>query len=266
LTSHRNQPVGVGSEPPSAGKAPRPEGEASPGDGASVAGLPVLYADAHLWVVSKPSGLSVHRGMDRARDTVVDRLARAGVAVWPVHRLDRGTSGVLVLARSAEAARRAGEQLAARAWDKEYLALVRGLAPVELCVDHPVPSSEGGPRVAACTAIGRLAEVTIESPLRERRYSLVRARPETGRFHQVRRHLAHLGHPVIGDANYGRSEHNRLLADLVGLRRLALHARAVRLDHPATGAPLDVEASLPDDLAVPLERLGLLRPAPGRTL
>jgi tRNA pseudouridine65 synthase len=216
----------------------------------------VLLCDADLLVVSKPSGLSVHRGMDRARDTVVDRLARAGQPVWPVHRLDRGTSGVLVLARHAQAARAAGAGLAAGGWRKEYLALARGLAPERLLVDHPVPVDEGGARVAARTALERLGHVTIDSPLREPRYSLVRARPETGRFHQVRRHLAHIRHPIIGDANYGRGEHNRLLAERVGLRRLALHASALRLDHPLSGVALELGAALPDDLAVPLRRLG----------
>jgi tRNA pseudouridine65 synthase len=134
---------------------------------------------------------------------------------------------------------------------------VRGLAPDALRVDHPVPADEAGARVPAQTHLERLADVRIDSPLREARYSLVRARPETGRFHQVRRHLAHIGHPVIGDANYGRGEHNRLLAERVGLRRLALHARSTRLDHPASGVPMSFVAPLPDDLTAPLLRLGL---------
>ena len=102
-----------------------------------------------------------------------------------------------------------------------------------------------------------LATRAVEgSPLRERRYTWIEALPETGRCHQVRRHAKHPGHPVIGDANYGRSEHNRFLAERAGLRRLALHAASIELIHPATRAPLRVAAPLPDDLASPLAALG----------
>jgi tRNA pseudouridine65 synthase len=125
-------------------------------------------------------------------------------------------------------------------------------------VDHPVPPHEGATeRVPAVTTLRALTTRTLaDSPLREPRYTWLEARPETGRFHQVRRHAKHAGHPVLGDANYGRSEHNRLLADRVGLRRLALHAASIDLVHPATGAPLRVDAPLPDDLAAPLALLG----------
>jgi tRNA pseudouridine65 synthase len=111
------------------------------------------------------------------------------------------------------------------------------------------------------TTILRLATTRLEgSPLREPRYSVCLALPETGRLHQVRRHLKSLGHPVIGDANYGRSEHNRLLAERSGLTRLALHALALELPHPRTALPLRLFAAVPDDLARPLSVLGLDAP------
>jgi tRNA pseudouridine65 synthase len=125
-------------------------------------------------------------------------------------------------------------------------------------IDHAIPKSEGGPKVPALSTMRRLATIALEgSPLREARYSWVEVRPETGRFHQVRRHLKHLGHPVIGDAVYGRGEHNRYLRERAGLDRLVLHASALELAHPASGEALRFEAPLPESLIAALLRLGL---------
>lgn len=239
----------------------------------------ILFADDQLVAVDKPSGLAVHRGWDASDDPLVERVRRlvGDRALCPIHRLDRGTSGVVLFARSPEVARRVQRQLteghdddddaavgsglavaktAGRA-TKRYLALVRGAPPDRGDIDWPIPRREGGPRVAALTAFTRLATVTIAaSPLRERRYSLVAAEPRTGRLHQVRRHLKHIGHPVLGDANYGRLEHNRFLREAFGLARLALHAACLQLVHPTTGAPLTFVAAVPDDLTGPLARMG----------
>ncbi len=212
--------------------------------------LSVLYQDDELLVVDKPSGLVVHRGWARDGEVVMT-LARAlaGRHVHPVHRLDRGTSGVLVLALDAAAARTLSEAFEAGLVRKRYLALVRGIAPEGGVVDHPIPRSPGGPRVPAVTRFRRLASFE--------RYSLVEAVPETGRLHQVRRHLKHVSLPVIGDVRYGKGEHNRLFRTRFGLYRLALHAAEVQLDHPASGAPLRFVAPLPADLAGPFAAMGL---------
>src|ERR1700688_1286738 len=217
--------------------------------------LSVLYQDDDLLVVDKPSGLVVHRGW--ARDgQVVMTLPRtlAGRHVHPVHRLDRGTSGVLVLALTAAAAGALGEAFESGRVQKRYLALVRGIAPEAGIVDHPIPRAPGGPRVPAITRYRRLA--TFE------RYSWLEAFPETGRLHQVRRHLKHISHPVIGDVRYGKGEHNRLFRTRFGLYRLALHAAEVHFEHPPGGAPPSFEAPLPADLAGPLAAMGLAPPAP----
>ena len=122
---------------------------------------------------------------------------------------------------------------------KEYLALVRGVPPDEVVVDHPIPRDEGGARIDAVTEVETLAVGALAgSTLRETRYALVAARPRTGRFHQVRRHLKHLGHPLVGDTTYGRSEHNRAVREGCGLDRLALHALRVSLDGVTVTAPL----------------------------
>jgi tRNA pseudouridine65 synthase len=225
--------------------------------------IEVLFEDAALVVVAKPAGLLVHR-TDQApdRDVLLQqaRDATGGQHLYPVHRLDRGASGVVVLARSPEAAAVLHRQLEEGGADKRYLAAVRGVPEQHGLVDHPIPRREGGPRVPARTEYRRLASVEVAvlpgEPERETRYSLVEARPLTGRLHQIRRHLKHLGHPVLGDVNHGRSEHNRLCRERFGLARLALHAAALSLDHPVDGRRLRFEAPLPLDLAVPLRRMG----------
>lgn len=228
--------------------------------------IEILHCDESLVVVAKPSGLLVHR-TDQAPDaTAALQLARdatGGAHLYPVHRLDRGASGVLVLARSSEAARRVHVQFEDGGADKRYLALVRGSPPEVGLVDHPIPRQEGGPRVPSFTEYRRLQSVVLAVPdraggERPQRYSWVEARPRSGRWHQVRRHLKHAGHPLIGDVNHGRSEHNHHCRDRFGLDRLALHACSVALDHPASGARLRFEAALPLDLLLPLRRMGFV--------
>jgi tRNA pseudouridine65 synthase len=214
--------------------------------------IELLYVDDDVVVAAKPSGLSVHRGWDADDDVAMFRVRDAlGARVHPVHRLDRGTSGALVFARTAEAAAALGRAFAEGRVDKRYLALVRGAPPETVVVDHPVPETEGGARVPAVTRMRLVARSTVE------RCSLVEARPETGRFHQIRRHLKHLSHPIVGDVNYGKGDLNRLFRARYGLHRLALHAHWLAFDHPATGRRLVVRAPLPADFAAALAALGL---------
>lgn len=208
-----------------------------------------------MLVVDKPSGLLVHRGWGRDRETLVDWVRDLlGVQkVHPMHRLDRGTSGVMAFALDAATAQRLGESTAAGATKKEYRALVRGTPPGHVTVDHPIPRRPGGPRVEATTEIETLHTVAAEP----RHLSWVTARLSHGRLHQVRRHLKHLSHPVIGDANYGKGPLNRAIAERYGLRRLALHAAHLWLPHPDTGESICFTAALPPDLWEPLDHLGI---------
>ncbi|MCS6898313.1 MAG: pseudouridine synthase [Myxococcales bacterium] len=227
----------------------------------TLAGFPVLHEEDGWLALNKPSGLPVHRGYTGERQTLVDLLRHKlpSGAVHTVHRLDRGTSGVLLVATQIEMAQALQECFARREVRKVYLALARGVVPEEVEIDSPVPAGpeQQAPRVEARTRVRRLAFVQLEaSPLQESRYSLILAEPETGRFHQVRRHLSHIAHPLIGDSNHGRPEHNRLLRARVGLSRLALHARELLLRHPLTGAPVRIRAPLPEDLTKPLQALG----------
>lgn len=224
------------------------------------ASLSIVHADDDFVAVDKPSGLVVHPGRSGERDHVLSRMAALGFErLHPVHRLDRATSGVMVLARHPEAARAAGASFQAGRVDKSYVALVRGSLQLEpdsvLLIDHPIPADEGAPRVPARTRVASLATVVAaSSPLREKRYGLVRAWPETGRFHQVRRHLKHAGHPLVGDTTYGRSEHNQYVRGLTGLDRLALHAESIAIALP--DRTLSARAPLATDLARALECLG----------
>jgi tRNA pseudouridine65 synthase len=231
--------------------------------------MEILHDDAALVVVNKPSGLLVHRTGEAPDIVVVLQLARdatGGGHLFPVHRLDRGASGVLVFARSPEGARILHEQLEEGRADKRYLALVRGTAPPSGVIDHPIPRREDGPRVPALTEFSCLETVIAPFPFlgrdgveRAQAYSVVEARPRSGRLHQVRRHLKHAGHPLVGDVNHGRVEHNRFCHQRFGLERLALHALSLALDHPTSGARVRFEAPLPEDLLGPLRRMGFAR-------
>jgi tRNA pseudouridine65 synthase len=214
--------------------------------------LDILFLDDHLVVVNKPSGLLVHRGWAAESDVAMFRVRdQLGAHVYPVHRLDRGASGALVFARTKEAAGTLGRAFEMQQIDKRYLALVRGTPPDAGTVDHPIPKGETGARVPAVTRFVRVARSEVE------RCSLVLAVPETGRTHQIRRHLRHLGHPLIGDVNYGSGEINRHYRAGYDLHRLALHASSIAFDHPATGARVALTAPMPEDLGRVLARLEL---------
>ncbi len=176
--------------------------------------------------------------------------AELGQWVWPVHRLDRATSGCLVFALDPEAAREISASFEAGLVEKEYLALLRGvLEPAVGTIDHPIPRTENGPPVDASTDYERIAVLAD-------RYSLVRARPKTGRLHQIRRHFRHLGHPLMGDTTWGDNRENKKLrGDDVGLVRLALHARSIAL--PFEVRRVEATSPLPADLLGPLRCLGL---------
>jgi tRNA pseudouridine65 synthase len=217
--------------------------------------LEILYQDDVLLAVNKSSGLLLHRGWGRDATALVDLVRAAlGVSVvHPLHRLDRQTSGVVLFAANAEIAAEMSRAFEDGSVEKRYLALVRGVAPEDGRIDHPLPRREDGPRVPALTEFRRVAQ----APTQPRHVSLLEATPRTGRLHQVRRHLKHIDHPVIGDANYGKGAINRAMAERYGLRRMALHAQALVFRHPVSGRDTIVRAPLPGDLRAPLTRMGI---------
>jgi tRNA pseudouridine65 synthase len=224
--------------------------------------LELLDTDDRLVVVGKPSGaLVVNTAWAGPPErTVLDRARAAwGAELVPVHRLDRGTSGVLLLARGGEAAEAWQRALAAEGADKTYLALVRGACTARAHVDHALADERGRVRPAS-TDVAPLLTATPSVPTAEEtgsdpRVSWVIARPRTGRTHQVRRHLKHLGHPILGDAAHGRGQLNRAFARHHGLDRLALHAWSITLDDPWTGARRRWVAPIPTALREVLLRL-----------
>ena len=239
-------------------------------DGSGGTGLRLLHEDPRLIAVNKPPGLLVHRTALDAHETdsVMCRLRQTGLGpLWPVHRLDKGTSGVLVLARDAKAAQALGAAFEAAAVAKQYLALVRGWPAPEGRVDHPLARdperpSRGQDTREACTRWQRLA--TFEWPFSvdgrhaSSRYALVLACPHTGRRHQIRRHFKVVGHPLIGDSTHGKGAHNRAVAAWLGASRLWLHALTLTLPHPDDQRPLRLQAAPSADWVRLVEGLDLL--------
>ncbi len=207
--------------------------------------------------VDKPPGLLVHRTQLAASEQaaalqiVRDQLGRP---VWPVHRLDRGTSGVLVFALSAEVASALGALFEGGQMHKRYVALVRGWPAEDAgVIDHalardPELPSAGQPMLEAQTrwrVLARLEWPVVTDPrFATTRVALLEAEPLQGRRHQIRRHLKHIAHPILGDATHGKGRLNRAVAAHLGLQRLWLHARCLSFTHPVTGLPLDLQAPL----------------------
>jgi len=231
--------------------------------------LPVLYADEHLVVVNKPSGLLVHRSpIDRHERRFAVQLLRdqLGRRVFPVHRLDKGTSGTLIFALDRETAATLATDFANQRVGKTYLAVVRGWPAESGEIDHPLeavpdaysPAAGSEPKPAR-TRFRRLG--TVELPHRvdrypTSRYALLELEPDTGRRHQLRRHLAHASHPIVGDSTYGKGRHNRLFAELFGVSRLLLACIRLEFTHPVTGTPLVIHAEPGVEFTTLLQGLG----------
>lgn len=258
--------------------------------------LDILYRDDWLIAIHKPSGLLVHRSPIAAHE---ERFAvqllrdQIGQRVYPAHRLDRGTSGVLLFALEREVARTLAQRFESQVVDKRYLAIVRGHPAENGVIDHalvrrldPVEVRRGkgaGARDAlpedldagdAMDVADRVME-PVAQPARTRfrrlataelphavdryptsRYALVELFPETGRRHQLRRHLKHIAHPIIGDATYGKGRHNRLFQTLFGSHRLLLACTRLALAHPVTKAPLEIVAPVAEDFGSVAAALG----------
>ncbi len=221
--------------------------------------LEILYEDSSVLVLDKPPGMVVHPAAGNDSGTLVHALLyhdpafgkveRGGI----VHRLDKDTSGVMVVAKSEAAMAELQRQFKARATEKEYLALVWGTPPPEGRIEapigrHPVQRK----KMAVLGEGGRAAASNYATEEQFTEAALVRVRIETGRTHQIRVHMAHLGHPVVGDTVYGRARRNRLPLEP---SRQMLHAARLAFDHPSTGKRLVIEAPLPEDMRRLLECL-----------
>jgi len=222
----------------------------------------LLYLDSWFAAINKPNGLTVHRSQATgnvqhfALQLLRDHLGRR---VYPVHRLDSKTSGVLLFALDTQTLRLMQEQFAGQQVDKTYHAIVRGFAPEETVIDYPLVN-EVGKQQDAVTELRLLAKAEIDLPYGKfltSRYSLVELRPRTGRMHQIRRHLAHINHPVIGDRPHGCNKQNRLFKAQFNTTEMMLHARSLRFVHPVSGQVVFIKADYQATFRLLLTLLGL---------
>ena len=237
---------------------------------AAAESLPIIYRDDGLIAIHKPAGLLVHRSvLDRHETRFALQILRdqIGQPVYPAHRLDKGTSGVLLFALDREVGRLLSRQFERGDVAKTYVAVVRGHPPESGEINHPLARmadeysgiTASAAAQPAQTRYRRLA--TVELPYRvdrypSSRYALVELQPLTGRWHQLRRHMKHIAHPIIGDATHGKGRHNRLFQELFGHQRLLLAATEMRLAHPVSGRALCLQAGLAEDFAEVVGRLG----------
>jgi len=225
--------------------------------------LDILYQDDWLVAVNKPAGLLVHRSaIDRYETRFAMQMVRdqIGQRVFPVHRLDKPTAGVLLFALNPETARKMGDLFSAGVVGKEYLAVVRGYTKEQGIIDYPLKEEldkksdqKAAPDKAAQEAVTeywRLATVELPFPVgryQTARYSLVRLMPKTGRKHQLRRHLKHLFHPIVGDTTHGDGKQNSFFREYFVCHRLLLAAVALGFVHPEKGQKVQIKAPLDGD-------------------
>lgn len=237
--------------------------------------LTILYRDSHLIAIDKPAGLLTHRSdIDRHETRFAVQILRdqIGQRVQPVHRLDRGTSGVLLFALDAQANRALSAQFERNEVRKSYVAVVRGWPDESGSIDHPLSRRqddhgapiEGREPQQARTDYHRLACVELPVAVERypsARYALLALTPLTGRRHQLRRHMKHIAHPIIGDATYGKGVHNRFFQQRFGCDRMLLACTELGFRHPLSGESIRVRAPMTDQFAAVIDELGWARHA-----
>jgi len=234
--------------------------------------LQIIYRDEHLIAINKPSGLLVHRSWldSHATEFAVQKLRdQIGEHVYPAHRLDRPTSGVLLFLLDKQHATNLMEQFAEQKTEKRYLAVVRGhigeglldyalKKKLDKIADkHANPDQEAQEAQTAYQGLSFCELPIAVRPYPQSRYSLVEMRPKTGRRHQLRRHMKHLHHPIIGDTTHGDGKHNQMFRDNFASDRLLLHSSYLSLTHPVTGKKVEIHAPLDDNFKALLLKLEL---------
>jgi tRNA pseudouridine65 synthase len=223
--------------------------------------LEILYQDKWLVAINKPSGLLVHKSMiDKNEIYFAMKILSNQIGQWvyPIHRLDKPTSGVLLFALDSNTAKIMSEQFQTKTIEKTYVAVVRGYIKDDGVIDYPlsvkldkIADKDKKPKEAqsAITHYKSLGKVEIDYAVgkyEKTRYSLVELRPKTGRKHQLRRHMKHLSHHILGDTKYGRGEHNKLIRKEFNCHRLLLHAKRLTFKHPKSEKMIKLEAKLDD--------------------
>jgi tRNA pseudouridine65 synthase len=223
--------------------------------------LEILYQDQHLVAINKPTGLLVHKSMiDRHEIYYAMKMLRDQLGQWvyPIHRLDKPTSGVLLFALSKECARLLSESFKNHTIEKTYTAIVRGYTQEQGVIEHPLKEkldkiadkyTQAKEAQEALTHYKRVATVELHATVGRYntvRYSLVELKPKTGRKHQLRRHMKHISHHILGDTKYGRGEHNKFIRKEYGVHRLLLHCNTLTFIHPYTQEQIVLEALYDD--------------------
>jgi len=233
--------------------------------------LEILFQDQWLVAINKPAGLLVHRSkIDRFETRFAMQMLRdqIGMHVFTIHRLDKPTSGVLLFALNSDTARKMGELFATRETKKRYLAVVRGYSDEQGIIDYALKEqhdkktdrlvNQDKEAQEAVTEYRRVATTELPYPVgryQTARYSLLQLTPKTGRKHQLRRHLKHIFHPVVGDTSHGDGKQNQFFRDHLDCHRLLLHAEQLSFRHPETGEYLQIQASLDESFSAVLESM-----------
>lgn len=228
--------------------------------------LEILFEDECYIAINKPAGLLVHKTSIAKEETTHWALQllrdQIGQKVYPLHRIDRPTSGILMFSKSSEAAAMLQPLFPTEAVEKYYLCLVRGfMKQTNGIIDHPLKKKLVGELQEAQTSFWSLEESEIPFSSSPRystsRYSLLKVYPHTGRMHQIRRHMAHARHYVIGDSTHGDNKQNNFFRNRFGLEHMLLHAWKLRFTHPITDEEIDLQASLPEHFLRILDDLGM---------
>jgi tRNA pseudouridine65 synthase len=230
----------------------------------TIKSLEILFQDEYYVIINKPNGLLVHRTriaeasiVEFALQLLRDQL---GQWVYPVHRIDRATSGILIFGLNGEAAGKLAQEFTEKRIDKTYWAIVRGYVNETETIDYPLKREPQEEPQQAITHFQRLAITELPIPVgryQTARYSLVEVKPETGRMHQIRKHFAHISHYIIGDKRHGDWRHNKMFVEKMECNILLLHAKKVTFTHPYTNQVISIEAKFPQFWHELMPKLGL---------
>ncbi|WP_439129460.1 pseudouridine synthase [Polaribacter sp.] len=228
----------------------------------------IIFEDEYILCVSKPNNMLVHHAFHSrnvANETSLLQQIEIdkGVKTYPVHRLDRKTSGIILLAKDKNFVAKFQELFTINTIQKTYYGVVRGFAPETKIIDSPVKGRDANVHKEALTHLKTLANVTLEIPVKPydtSRYSLVELQPKTGRMHQLRVHANKISHPLIGDAKYGDKNHDMMFAENFNCKNLFLHAGKLKFTHPFTQEKLNLNANFPNDWITIFERFSWENP------
>ncbi|APZ47307.1 pseudouridine synthase [Polaribacter reichenbachii] len=217
--------------------------------------LDIIFEDDYLLCVSKPNNVLVHHAYHSRNVADEDSLLQiikneTDLKVYPIHRLDRKTSGIILLAKEKEYVSKFQELFTNNQIQKTYFGVVRGFSPDVKTIDSSVKGRDANVHKDALTALKTLANITLNIPVKpydSSRYSLVQLSPKTGRMHQLRVHMNKISHPLIGDAKYGDKNHDTMYADNFGWKNLFLHAGKLEFTHPFTSEKQSLKANFPED-------------------